>query len=221
MERRAAVLVAVMAALLASVTTAIAMRVTDDDARWFGHRDGIMSSRYDDSRSPRWSGLDRMMPGGKNAIRVASEYAYLAEMIAHHEEAVAAAVHLQRSNRAEMRDFGKAIIASQSAQIDRMLAWLAEWYPNRSGEVVYQPMMRDLTDLSEDRLDRVFLQDMVRHHMGAVMMSQQLLVRGVIDHEQVGALARTIRDEQHAEIIQMRQWLWQWFAVDWRHGMWW
>jgi uncharacterized protein (DUF305 family) len=40
-----------------------------------------------------------------------------------------------------------------------------------------------------------------------VMMSQQLLVRGLAEHAQVEALARTIRDAQHAEMRTMMQWL--------------
>ena len=36
-------------------------------------------------------------------------------------------------------------------------------------------MMRDLSGLSGDRLDRTFLEDMIGHHMAAVTMSQRLL----------------------------------------------
>jgi uncharacterized protein (DUF305 family) len=79
-------------------------------------------------------------------------------------------------------------------------------------------MMRDLTGLSGDALDLAFLQDMIGHHMSAVMMSQHLLWRGT-DHAEVAALARSIRDDQHAEIIQMQRWMTQWFDIDWhRHG---
>lgn len=208
MERRVSVFGAVVAVLVASVMTAVAITLTDD-GNGFGHRDGMMSSRWDD----RADGLGPM-PG----MRVDSEYAYLAEMVAHHEEAVAAARQLQRSQRAEMREFGEAIVVSQSAQINQMQRWLADWYPNRSGRVEYQPMMLDVTGLSGDRLDRVFLQDMLRHHMGAVMMSQQLLMRGVAKHAQVETLAETIREEQHAEIFQMQKWLRAWFGGGWRHG---
>lgn len=210
MKRRVAVLVAVVAVLVASVTTAVAVTVTADDGDWFGHRNGMTCSQWDD----RAGG-----PGTMHGMRMGSEYDYLAEMVAHHEEAVTEARQLQRSQRAEMREFGEAIVASQSAQIDQMQQWLADWYPNRSGRVDYQPMMRDLTGLSGDRLDRAFLQDMLGHHMGAVMMSQQLLMRGVANHEQVEVLAETIRDEQYGEIFQMQQWLRAWFGGDWRHGM--
>ena len=218
MKRRGALIVAVVAVLAAGVTAAVA--VTTDDGNRFGHRDGMMSSRsYDQGDGRRDWQPARMMPGPMHATGVSSEYAYLTEMIAHHEEAVAAAQELERSPRAEMREFGESIIASQSAQIDLMEQWLTDWYPTRSGEAEYQPMMRDLTGLSGDRLDRLFLQDMVGHHMGAIMMSQRLLMGGGADHEQVEVLAQTIRDEQHAEIFQMQQWLNEWFGQGWQQGM--
>lgn len=228
MRRRFAVLVAVLAVLLAGVTTAMAVSVANDDGDRFGHRDDMMSSQWDDGTdrpgdSQQWGSLG---PGGMmsgfgamHGMRADSEYTYLAEMVAHHEEAVSAARELERSERAQMREFGKAIVASQTAQIDQMQEWLADWYPDRSGQVPYRPMMRDLTGLEGDRLDRAFLQDMVWHHMGAVMMSQQLLMPGVADHEQVEVLAKTIRDEQRAEIFQMQQWLRAWFGGGWQHGM--
>jgi len=148
---------------------------------------------------------------------VESEYAYLTQMVAHHKEAVEAAQQLRRSQRAEMREFGIAIVASQSAEVGRMQEWLDEWYPNRSGQVRYEPMMEDLTVLSGDRLDKAFLRSMIGHHMTAVMMSQQLLMRSADHHVQVEALAETIRDEQHAEIFQMQQWLAAWFGGSSQH----
>jgi len=226
MKRRVAVVVTVVTVLVVSVTTAVAVTVTNDDENSFGHRGGMMSAPwYDlgdrpprDWRQPGGQGDDWMMPGPMHGPRVGSEYAYLAEMVAHHEEAVAAAQQLERSERAAMREFGKSIVASQSAQIEQMNRWLVDWYSDRSGQVEYQPMMRDLTGLSGDRLDEVFLRDMIWHHMGAVMMSQQLLMRGPAEHQQVQALATKIRAEQHAEIFQMQRWLRNWFAQGWRPG---
>jgi uncharacterized protein (DUF305 family) len=145
------------------------------------------------------------------------ESAYLAEMIAHHEEAVAAARKLARSDRAEMWSFGASIVETQSAQIRQMRSWLADLYPEQSTAVDYQPMMRDLTALSGDDLDRAFLEDMIRHHMAAVMMSQQLLAHGT-EHEAVAALARSIINDQHTEIVQMRLWLSRWFDAGVRGG---
>lgn len=145
----------------------------------------------------------------------ADEPAYLAEMVAHHQEAVTAAEELARSDRPQLRAFGESIVTTQSLQIAQMTSWLAAWYPDQPDADDYDPMMRDLSGLVGDQLDRTFLEDMITHHMAAVMMSQHLLLRGT-EHDQVTVLARSIRDDQHIEIIQMQQWLAQWYDADWR-----
>ena len=105
------------------------------------------------------------------------EASYLAEMIPHHEEAVATAIQLARSPRPEMRALGQRIVDTQSVEIQQMNGWLATWYP-RQPRPEYRPMMRDLSALSGDDLDRAFLDDMISHHMSAVMMSQRVLIAG-------------------------------------------
>ena len=140
-----------------------------------------------------------------------SEAEYLVEMIPHHEEAVRSATELARSPRAAMREFGEDIVRTQSAQIDQMREWLDAWYPDQREDTAYRPMMRDLSRLTGDALDQAFLEDMVGHHMMAVMMSQHLLVDGTSIRAEVDGLARRISDEQRAEIRQMRRWLATWF----------
>jgi uncharacterized protein (DUF305 family) len=111
-----------------------------------------------------------------------------------------------------MRTLGAAIVESQSAQVEQMQAWLDEWYPD-AAPADYDPMMRDLSGLSGDALDRAFLADMVPHHMAAVMMSQQLLVRDLAEHPEVAALAQDIRDAQRVEIMRMVRWSHAWFGT--------
>jgi uncharacterized protein (DUF305 family) len=218
MRTRMAAVVAAAGVVLVAATTAVAVTVADDGSGdRAGPRAGMMSAPWVDGSDDRPGGQRRgwMMsglPGMMHSAEIRSEYDYLAEMVAHHREAVAAAIELQRSDRAEMRALGATIVTSQSAQIEQMQAWLADWYPDRSGRVDYQPMMRDLTGLAGDPLDRAFLQDMIVHHMAAVMMSQQLVVRGLAEHPAVAGLARTIRDDQHAEMFLMQQWLHEWFG---------
>ena len=151
--------------------------------------------------------------GGTMAMSMASsEAAWLAEMIPHHEEAVDAARELARSARPEMRTLGESIVRSQTAQIEQMRGWLAAWYPTQREDPAYRPMMRDLSGLTGDALDRAFLEDMVRHHMMAVMMSQHLLRARTATHPEVADLAGRIIDEQRAEIRQMNRWLASWFG---------
>lgn len=157
-------------------------------------------------------GMAGPIAGGMADMFVASEFDYLVRMIPHHEEAIATARVLQAgTERQEMRDFAAAIIRTQSAEVAQMHAWLEHWYPARDTAVTYRPMMRDLSGLTGSALDRVFLEDMIPHHMMAVMMSQQLLVRNLAAHQAVVPFAAGIRDTQQAEILTMRQWLWTWF----------
>ena len=223
MRRPLVALVATLAAVVLLATTAAAVTMSLRDDRDSNRSQPMMRTGTWNEQAPdTWSGDwmhgtgDRQMMGG---VVAHDEFSYLTHMVAHHEEAVDAARQLARSERPQLRAFGRTIVATQSAQIDQMNSWLAAWYPGRPTDVDYRPMMRDLTGLSGDRLDRTFLQDMVGHHMAAVMMSQQLLAHGSIDHPQVEALARNIRDEQHAEIVRMQDWLATWFGAS-RHQGW-
>ena len=170
-----------------------------DDGRWGGPVDAMSGQAWPHGGAG----------GYHHASGPVDEPTYLAEMVAHHQEAVDAAGDLARSERAEMRAFGRSIVETQSEQIRQMESWLAAWYPGTAA-ADYEPMMRDLSQLSGDDLDRAFLEDMVGHHMAAVM-SSQLLLRNGAEHQEVAELARTIRDDQHAEIVKMRLWLATWF----------
>jgi uncharacterized protein (DUF305 family) len=215
MKRLPVLVVTLLVVVVATAATAVGVVVAnrDDDTRT---RMGPGMMYPGSTSTPGWwdDSWDSMMgPMMMGSVAAASEPEYLADMVDHHREAVAAAGELARSDRPEMRAFGESIVQTQSAQIEQMTAWLADWYPEQPTTVDYRPMMRDLSGLSGDRLDRAFLQDMIGHHMAAVMMSQHLLWRGT-DHEEVAQLARSIRDDQHAEIIQMQRWLAQWFDTD-------
>lgn len=144
-------------------------------------------------------------------VFVDNEYEYLVHMIPHHREAIDNAEILKEyTERAEMETFAETIIQTQSEEIELMQNFLNEWYPNEPHEVEYEPMMGDYENLRGDELDQAFLQDMIPHHMEAVMMSQQLLMRGLAEHEEVAILARDIRNNQRDEIDQMDEWLSDW-----------
>jgi uncharacterized protein (DUF305 family) len=168
-----------------------------------GHR------RMDDRRGARPGQVG--MSGHMTTVE--SEFDYLAQMFPHHEEAIASAqVLLEGTDRPEMKDFAESIIDTQSTEVAQMREWLATWYPGQDPSVDYEPMMRDLSALTGDELDQAFLEDMVGHHMAAVMMSQQLLAGDLAEHPDVVPFAEQIRDGQHAEIFQMRGWLSDWFG---------
>jgi len=144
---------------------------------------------------------------------VTSEYSYLADMIPHHQEAVEAAqLLLAGTRRPEMKAFARQIITTQRAEVQQMQRWLRVWYPDTATRPTPRPMMRDLRGLTGDALDRAFLADMPLHHMGAIMMSQQLLARNLIRHSEVRPFALNIARTQHEETVQMMQWRAEWFG---------
>ena len=157
------------------------------------------------------------MPG----MPLKSEFDYLTEMIPHHEEAIATATVLQQgTQRPEMRSFARSIIETQTAEVQQMKRLLAARYPGRDTHADYAPMMRDLIGLRGDALDRAFLEDMIPHHMMAVMMSQRLLMAGLAGNDEIIPFAMNIRDVQHNEIGMMTGWLKAWFGAAPRsHGM--
>lgn len=188
--RRMIVVVVAALALVALGASGAVLAQSDDRPQW-GH-------------SGMAGGIGWGMAGPMGGVRTTDEAAWLSEMVAHHREAVAAAGELSRSEVPAMRAFGRRIVADQSAQVRLMEGWLERWYAGEPRELTYEPMMRDLTDLTGEELDQAFLEDMIGHHMAAVMMAQQLLVRGLAEHDEVADLARTIRTDQMREIRWMR-----------------
>jgi uncharacterized protein (DUF305 family) len=143
-----------------------------------------------------------------------NEFEFLSLMIPHHEEAIATAQRvLEYSDRPEMREFAQDIIDVQTAEIEQMEAWLGQWYSGQNTNLTYAPMMRDLSQLEGDALDQAFLEDMIMHHMGAVMMSQHLVNLGLVEHQAVQPFAQNIADTQRQEIRQMQAWLQEWYGV--------
>jgi uncharacterized protein (DUF305 family) len=199
-------------ALLVVVVMLVAPPVLDwrSDGWTSDHRNGLVHMRGHNMHGDNMHGDnmhgDNMHGDSAPGMRATSEYAYLAEMVPHHLEAIDAAQELRRSERPEVRQLGENIVASQRAQVRLMEGWLDRWYPDRPArDPGYQPMMRDLSGLDGDALDRAFLTDMVRHHMMAIMSSQHLLLSGDVEHPEVADLASAIRDEQREEIVLMHR----------------
>ena len=143
-----------------------------------------------------------------------NEFEFLSLMIPHHGEAIATAQRvLEYSDRPKMREFAQGIIDVQTAEIKQMEDWLGQWYSGQNTNLTYAPMMRDLSQLEGDALDQAFLEDMIMHHMGAVMMSQNLVNLGLVEHQAVQPFAQNIADTQRQEIWQMQAWLQEWYGV--------
>ena len=143
-----------------------------------------------------------MMHGADHAFD--SEADYLSMMVPHHEEAVERAQELLALTEDErMVELLESIIAEQTAEIAFMEAWLADHYPNHDPRSEYEPMMRPYDDLSAEEAELVFIEDMIPHHMHAIMSSQALLSHSEQVADEIRELATSIVVSQRDEIHVM------------------
>ena len=144
--------------------------------------------------------------------KVESEFDFLVEMIPHHQEAVDSSREIKAiTERSELQEFAEEVITLQKREIEELQKWIDLWYPDKSPDARYQPMMRDIEGLSVEEAEKAFLEDMVVHHEMAVMKSRQLLEKDLAEHSEVEDMARSIIEQQDQEIELMQKWLNEWF----------
>jgi len=79
-----------------------------------------------------------------------------------------------------------------------------------------EAMMMDMTARMEgksgDDLDRIFLEDMIIHHQGAVDMA--IIIQENTERPELKTFAQDIIDAQSKEIVMMKDWLADWFLEE-------
>ncbi len=77
-----------------------------------------------------------------------------------------------------------------------------------------ESMMMDMTERMQgktgDELDKIFLEDMIVHHQGAVDMA--IILRDKTGREELKSFAQEIISVQDQEINMMKGWLSEWFT---------
>ncbi|GIG40616.1 DUF305 domain-containing protein [Cellulomonas phragmiteti] len=138
-------------------------------------------------------------------------------MIVHHEGAIEmAALAVERASDPEVVALAERIEAAQAPEIALMSGWLearGEDVSPRGHEgmdhdgmqmegMEHGEAMGVLDDLDGDAFDQRFLELMIAHHEGAVVMSEAQLEDG--ENPDALELARTIIDDQTTEIAEMQ-----------------
>lgn len=152
--------------------------------------------------------LNEGMEDMHESMNVSTDEEFLKGMIPHHQEAVDTAIEVLARGGSfdEIKVLAENIVTSQNIEIEKMKTWHMEWLGVAySPDASYKPMMRDLSNLSGKDLDKVFLEDMVMHHMGAVMMAQQ--AKSFTQIEEIRVLSDEIIKAQNTEITLMKGWL--------------
>jgi uncharacterized protein (DUF305 family) len=138
---------------------------------------------------------------------ISSEEEFIKHMIPHHQEAVDTASRLTAmTQNAELKKLTADIVAAQENEITMMNGRVQRRYATGTVEVAYQPMMRDTSSLNAiTTIEKMWLEDMIQHHMGAIMMARSVLKLN--PRPEVVAFAQDVITAQSTEIIQMQKML--------------
>ena len=155
--------------------------------------------------------------GAEDAAFNDADVTFAQGMIPHHEQAIGMAQMAQgRAQDPGVLDLASRIEAAQLPEIETLTGWLEEWGVEDSGTgrmdhggmdhgggMMSEEDMNALMAASGAEFDRLFLQQMIEHHTGAVDMAMTESAEG----QSTGAIAMadTIRDTQNAEIAEMNQ----------------
>lgn len=151
-------------------------------------------------------------PAGESNVR------FMRDMIAHHRQALDMSALAER-NAADpaIRTLARRIDASQTAEIARMQRWLATRNHDTTATAGHHAgrampgMLSDremagLAAVTGPAFDRLFVESMVRHHEGALVMVAELMdAGGGRDDLELFQLASQIDADQRAEIERMRR----------------
>lgn len=150
------------------------------------------------------------------------EAGFARDMFAHHEQAVEMAFLVRdRTSDPLVSSFATDIILTQTNQMGQMLGWLEVWGLPLTGlerPMTWmghggQPMpgmaapeeIASLAALEGSEAEVLFLQLMIRHHLGGIPMAQAVLERS--DNPVTNRLAASIVNAQQVEIDIMTEML--------------
>ena len=143
-----------------------------------------------------------------------ADVTFARDMSAHHAQAVDMALILRdRVEDEQLRLFLLDMALTQQTQIGQMQGWLAAWNVPLSGPepimggqgeamgMASQEQVNSLRHLPVEEAEVLFLQLMIRHHQGGVLMAEDILARN--PRPQVARLAESIIAGQQSEIEYM------------------
>jgi len=131
-------------------------------------------------------------------------------MVAHHQQAIEMADLVLEKEGVDDRvvNLALAIKEAQGPEISTMTAWLKSWgVDTMPGMDHGDGMMSDddmttLENATGAEASSLFLEQMIEHHQGAIVMAEQEVAAG--ENPDAIALAQQIIDDQTAEITTMQ-----------------
>jgi uncharacterized protein (DUF305 family) len=137
---------------------------------------------------------------------------FVTMMIPHHEQAIEMADILLAKEGVDPRvdAIAERIKTAQGPEIELMEGWLEDWGVEEGSAgmdhgdgMMTEADMAALGDAEAASAGRLFLEQMVVHHQGAVEMAEAALAAA--ENADVRALAEQVIEDQNAEIAEMQQ----------------
>jgi uncharacterized protein (DUF305 family) len=164
---------------------------------------------------------------------------FLDAMIPHVQASIdMATIARDRSTRPELVEFASAIISGQLSQVEAMIAWRAEWYPDVpalswvhlvdamnmklsespgvggvAGLEAMDPAHRaaDLASLcGTDDVDLAFIDALIAHNGSSIILAKAAIDRST--HREVREIGGSLATTQQYEIDQLLAWRTAWYA---------
>jgi uncharacterized protein (DUF305 family) len=173
----------------------------------------------------RDAGMHRDAPAAAPAPWSTADAAYVQAMLWHQEQALEMASLVQgRTARPELRRLALSMRAARSSDIVRMRAWLGAHGAGDSSDDVRQrstepaghwfpgmmaaPQLQTLASATGQRFDFLFVDMLLEHHKGAIVMADEVLADG---HDtQVEVLAKSAITDSRRAIRQLTGWRRRW-----------
>ncbi len=177
----------------------------------------------DDSDAGSMPGIDQsatpMMPTESAADVNMTDQMFVQMMIPHHEQAIEMADSILDKDGVDQRvvDLAQQIKDAQGPEIETMNNWLDDWGVeatagqmdgmNMGDGMMSDDDMASLESATGNEAARLFLEQMIVHHQGAITMAQSEVNNG--QNPDVMDLAQQVIDGQTAEITTMQELLGQ------------
>jgi uncharacterized protein (DUF305 family) len=172
----------------------------------------------------------RPAPGGSDSVRknyTPADVHFMSGMIAHHAQAVMIAGWApSHGASASLRAMCERIVVGQTDEIVLMQRWLRDRHETvPQPDTIYRPMpgmsmvtmmpgmltdaqLAQLDSARGQNFDRLFLNDMIQHHQGAITMVNELFgSKGGGEEEIVFRFASDVYADQTTEIARMNRML--------------
>lgn len=162
--------------------------------------------------------------GSGSATNNEADVSFVTGMIPHHEQAIVMSSYAsEQAASADVKRIADEISANQDPEIEQMKGFLDDWgvaepQGGEHGEggamegggvggghpgMLDDEQLQSLQSAQGADFDRLFAQQMIRHHQGAITASEKELADG--QSPEAKELAQTIIDQQKKEIAELEQ----------------